>query len=308
MFFRKKTRKDRKPDPTKAPEKGSQHSQHLLEHGPGVYFSVPAKFLGSLQVIKSVSSLPENDRINVCREAIHRCINSSGIMKPLENKCKKYLLEYLADIPYIRVMDLRLNISVEGFATTTLNSSNLISNDPISKISFVTCGHKKTNEFIAYIAKDRLENRYCHVFQCGKNADRVIATMGQAFQFFNAKSQLPSPLPISSTRPKQQAEELCGIAALQAAPKLSEEERNHVDQEEISGRSASVFYSQGLDNTYGMDDSGGELVARFKKRSDMNACNKNSDENLYGEDQGAWSYIALDDDEIYETLADYITS
>lgn len=56
-------------------------------------------------------------------------------------------------------MDLRLNISVEGFATTTLNSSNLISNDPISKISFVTCGHKKTNEFIAYIAKDRLENR-----------------------------------------------------------------------------------------------------------------------------------------------------
>lgn len=43
---------------------------------------------------------------------------------------------------YIKEMDLKINMSVEGIATSSLDENEVISNDVITKISFAAGGEK----------------------------------------------------------------------------------------------------------------------------------------------------------------------
>ena len=77
-------------------------------------------------------------------------------------------------------MDLKLNISTDGIATSAIGSMQvlywawlvhchsstplnpclqIISNDPIGKISFAAGGEEKFYQYITYVAKDRRDNR-----------------------------------------------------------------------------------------------------------------------------------------------------
>ena len=56
--------------------------------------------------------------------------------------------------------------SSAGIATSDLGSNEIISNDDIKKISFAAGGSQNEYDFITYVAKDKRDNRYCHVFDC----------------------------------------------------------------------------------------------------------------------------------------------
>ena len=56
-------------------------------------------------------------------------------------------------------MELKLNISAKGIATTALQTNKVLAHDPIGKISFAGGGEEETYNWVTYVAKDRQENR-----------------------------------------------------------------------------------------------------------------------------------------------------
>ncbi|EGD74877.1 hypothetical protein PTSG_07105 [Salpingoeca rosetta] len=224
-MFKKKQTLVRRGNFMTAPEGGWLHDEQALAHGSGIYYSFPVKYVGSLQILESLRALSMEDKTNVCREAIYRCIDSSKVIKPIKRKKKKFMKQYLADAPYVKVMLLRLNVSTDGIATSAVDTPDIISNDPISKISFAAGGDGKAYNFITYVAKDRRDNRYCHVFDCGPLADDLLATLGQVFNILRKKRDggtMTAPPPLPANHPTAKNAHLCGVAALQAAPKIDE--------------------------------------------------------------------------------------
>lgn len=113
-------------------------------------------------------------------------------------------------------MDLKINMSVEGIATSSLDENEVISNDVITKISFAAGGEKgecvnptdiffmysgcnlrstdpsldHRYDFVTYVAKDKRENRYCHVFDCGILSDDVLSTIGECSDILCTNTQV----------------------------------------------------------------------------------------------------------------------
>jgi len=163
------------------PEEGWSHNTAALAVGNGVYYSFPVRYIGSIQVLESMRDLPMNDKSAVCWEAIARCCDAAALRKVKKRKVSKTVKKFLADTPYVKVMELKINLSVEGIATSDLASNEIISNDEIKKISFAAGGQQSEYDFVTYVAKDKRDNRYCHVFDCSILADDVLATIGQIF-------------------------------------------------------------------------------------------------------------------------------
>eukprot|EP00049_Salpingoeca_infusionum_P004482 m.79956 g.79956 ORF g.79956 m.79956 type:complete len:412 (+) comp12585_c1_seq1:477-1712(+) len=202
------------------PDGGWLHNERALGKR-GVYYTFPVKYVGSLQVLKSLSSLSISDKTLVAREAILRCIDVTKLVKPIKRKQKKMYAEYLAAAPYVSPMLLKLNISPQGIATSKMDSPDIVSNDPMKKISFATGGDDgRAYNFITYVAKDKRDNRYCHVFDCGAVSDDVLATLGQSFTILRTRPALP---------PNHPTMRLAGTAALQAAPKIQQQAPMYTD-------------------------------------------------------------------------------
>jgi len=163
------------------PDEGWSHNTAALAVGKGVYYSFPVRYIGSIQVIESLRTLSMDEKTAVCWEAIARCCDAANLRKPTKRKTSKLVKRFLADAPYIKEMDLKINMSVEGIATSSLDDNEIISNDTITKISFAAGGEKHEYDFVTYVAKDKRENRYCHVFDCGILSDDVLSTIGQIF-------------------------------------------------------------------------------------------------------------------------------
>eukprot|EP00035_Acanthoeca_spectabilis_P035282 m.33530 g.33530 ORF g.33530 m.33530 type:complete len:330 (-) comp7201_c0_seq1:118-1107(-) len=163
------------------PEGGWAHNTAALAVGKGVYYSFPVRYIGSIQVIESLRTLDMDQKTQVCWEAISRCCDHAQLRKVTKRKVPKHVKKFLADAPYIKEMDLKINMSVEGIATSSLDENEVISNDVITKISFAAGGEKGEYDFVTYVAKDKRENRYCHVFDCGILSDDVLSTIGQIF-------------------------------------------------------------------------------------------------------------------------------
>jgi len=175
-----------------APDDGWTHNTAALAVGQGVYYSFPVRYVGSIQVMESMRSLSMPDKTSVCWEAIARCCDAAGLRtkKQKKRKVSKVVQKFLADSPYVKVMELKINLSVEGIATSDLGSNEIISNDDIKKISFAAGGSQNEYDFITYVAKDKRDNRYCHVFDCSILADDVLATIGQIFNILTNSDQV----------------------------------------------------------------------------------------------------------------------
>lgn len=171
------------------PDEGWSHNTAALAVGKGVYYSFPVRYIGSIQMIQSLRTLNMKEKTEVCWEAIARCCDAAKLRKPTKRKPSKKVKSFLADAPYIKEMDLKINLSVEGIATSDLNNNEIISNDVISKISFAAGGEKNEYDFVTYVAKDKRDNRYCHVFDCGILSDDVLATIGQIFNILTNDPQ-----------------------------------------------------------------------------------------------------------------------
>lgn len=194
------------------PEGGWAHNSAALAVGKGVYYSFPVRYIGSIQVIESLRTLSMDEKTQVCWEAIARCCDHAQLRKVTKRKVPKHVKRFLADTPYIKEMDLKINMSVEGIATSSLDENEIISNDVITKISFAAGGEKSEYDFVTYVAKDKRENRYCHVFDCGILSDDVLSTIGQIFNILTKDDKTIKQL-------KKQKEEIA-VAPPPGAPQL----------------------------------------------------------------------------------------
>ncbi|XP_074389763.1 SHC-transforming protein 3 isoform X2 [Zonotrichia albicollis] len=143
--------------------RGWLHSSEKIL-GPGVTYIV--KYLGCIEVLRSMRSLDFNTRMQVAREAISRVCEAMPGAKRAFKKRK------------------------------------IIANHHMQSISFASGGDPDTSDYIAYVAKDPVNRRACHILECCDGlAQDVISTIGQAFELrFKQYLQCPSKTPTLSDR------------------------------------------------------------------------------------------------------------
>ncbi|NWT83405.1 SHC3 protein, partial [Lanius ludovicianus] len=181
--------------------KSSQGWLHSNEKilGPGVTYVV--KYLGCIEVLRSMRSLDFSTRMQVAREAISRVCEAMPGAKRAFKKRKppsKVLSSILgkSNLQFAG-MSIMLNISTSSLNLMNPDTKQIIANHHMQSISFASGGDPDTSDYIAYVAKDPVNRRACHILECCDGlAQDVISTIGQAFELrFKQYLQCPSKTP-----------------------------------------------------------------------------------------------------------------
>uniref|UniRef100_A0A8C9V9J1 SHC adaptor protein 3 n=1 Tax=Scleropages formosus TaxID=113540 RepID=A0A8C9V9J1_SCLFO len=186
------------------PSRGWLHSSEKIS-GPGVTYIV--KYLGCIEVLRSMRSLDFNTRSQITREAISMVCEAVPGTKGVFRKRKppaKALSSILgkSNLQFAG-MSINLNISTSSLNLMTPDSKQIIANHHMQSISFASGGDPDTTDYVAYVAKDPVNRRACHILECPDGlAQSVISTIGQAFDLrFQQYLQCPSSkLPMSHER------------------------------------------------------------------------------------------------------------
>ncbi|XP_005423626.1 SHC-transforming protein 3 [Geospiza fortis] len=183
--------------------RGWLHSSEKIL-GPGVTYIV--KYLGCIEVLRSMRSLDFSTRMQVAREAISRVCEAMPGAKRAFKKRKppsKVLSSILgkSNLQFAG-MSIMLNISTSSLNLMNPDTKQIIANHHMQSISFASGGDPDTSDYIAYVAKDPVNRRACHILECcGGLAQDVISTIGQAFELrFKQYLQCPSKTPTLSDR------------------------------------------------------------------------------------------------------------
>uniref|UniRef100_A0A3Q3M9C2 SHC adaptor protein 3 n=1 Tax=Mastacembelus armatus TaxID=205130 RepID=A0A3Q3M9C2_9TELE len=101
-------------------------------------------------------------------------------------------------------MSIHLNISTSSLNLMTPDCKQIIANHHMQSISFASGGDPDTTDYVAYVAKDPVNRRACHILECSDGlAQDVISTIGQAFDLrFQQYLQCPSSK-LSSTHDRR---------------------------------------------------------------------------------------------------------
>ncbi|KFZ54786.1 SHC-transforming protein 3, partial [Podiceps cristatus] len=93
-------------------------------------------------------------------------------------------------------MSIMLNISTTSLNLTTPDTKQIIANHHMQSISFASGGDPDTTDYVAYVAKDPVNRRACHILECCDGlAQDVISTIGQAFELrFKQYLRCPSKI------------------------------------------------------------------------------------------------------------------
>lgn len=164
------------------PQRGWLHSDNSLKEG-GVCYAV--KYVGCLQVLKSMRTLPYDLRQQVTREAILRCSEAAGYQLSRRKKAGKNIQKLLGEVPGMVNSGCAVNMTVSslGIKLTSIESGRVVANHDMQGISFASGGEKDCIDMIGYVAKDQVNGRACFVLDCGGGlAYDVINTLGQAFE------------------------------------------------------------------------------------------------------------------------------
>uniref|UniRef100_A0A3Q1J291 SHC adaptor protein 3 n=1 Tax=Anabas testudineus TaxID=64144 RepID=A0A3Q1J291_ANATE len=177
------------------PSRGWLHSSEKIS-GPGVTYIV--KYLGCIEVLRSMRSLDFTTRSQITREAISLVCEAvpgtKGALrkrkppsKALSNILGKSNLQFAG-------MSINLNISTSSLNLMTPDCKQIIANHHMQSISFASGGDPDTTDYVAYVAKDPVNRRACHILECSDGlAQDVISTIGQAFDLrFQQYLQCPS--------------------------------------------------------------------------------------------------------------------
>ncbi|XP_021386100.2 SHC-transforming protein 3 isoform X3 [Lonchura striata] len=183
--------------------RGWLHSSEKIL-GPGVTYIV--KYLGCIEVLRSMRSLDFSTRMQVAREAISRVCEAMPGAKRAFKKRKppsKVLSSILgkSNLQFAG-MSIMLNISTSSLNLMNPDTKQIIANHHMQSISFASGGDPDTSDYIAYVAKDPVNRRACHILECCDGlAQDVISTIGQAFELrFKQYMQCPSKTPTLSDR------------------------------------------------------------------------------------------------------------
>uniref|UniRef100_A0A3Q3ATM8 SHC adaptor protein 3 n=1 Tax=Kryptolebias marmoratus TaxID=37003 RepID=A0A3Q3ATM8_KRYMA len=165
-----------------------------LLHG----LSMNPKYLGCIEVLRSMRSLDFTTRSQITREAISLLCEAVPGTKGALRKRKppsKALSSILgkSNLQFAG-MSINLNISTSSLNLMTPDCKQIIANHHMQSISFASGGDPDTTDYVAYVAKDPVNRRACHILECPDGlAQDVISTIGQAFDLrFQQYLQCPS--------------------------------------------------------------------------------------------------------------------
>ncbi|XP_077615460.1 SHC-transforming protein 3, partial [Crocuta crocuta] len=179
------------------PPRAPHASDQVL--GAGVTYVV--KYLGCIEVLRSMRSLDFSTRTQITREAISRVCEAVPGAKGAFRKRKppsKMLSSILGkrNLQFAG-MSISLTISTASLNLRTPDSKQIIANHHMQSISFASGGDPDTTDYVAYVAKDPVNRRACHILECCDGlAQDVIGSIGQAFELrFKQYLQCPSKVP-----------------------------------------------------------------------------------------------------------------
>jgi len=169
------------------PSTGWLHDDSNIINGDGVFYAV--KYIGSIPMGMSMSQMNFDQRTDVTREAITRCCEAEGLFPPTQRQAGGIVQQALPQhIGPIRASDqgplnVKLFISIKGLTIVHIESDQPVGMHIMPSISFATGGgNPEDAQVIGYVAKDELNARNVYVFDCGGQAEDIIATMGQGFE------------------------------------------------------------------------------------------------------------------------------
>ncbi|XP_032926747.1 SHC-transforming protein 4 isoform X2 [Catharus ustulatus] len=224
----------------------STHSQE-----PGTTYSV--RYMGCIEVLQSMRSLDFGTRTQVTREAISRlCEAVSGTNGAI--KKRKPPVKLLSSVLgksnlQFSGMNIKLTISTNSLTLINADTQQIIANHHMQSISFASGGDPDTTDYVAYVAKDPVNQRACHILECPNGmAQEVINTIGQAFELrFRQYLKNPSSLVTSNESEATNANGSAGN---------SQEREDHEYYNEIPGKEPPT---------------GGVLDMRMKGQTDQRA-------------------------------------
>ncbi|OCT69588.1 hypothetical protein XELAEV_18040900mg [Xenopus laevis] len=157
--------------------------------GPGVPYLV--------RVLQSMRALDFNTRTQVTREAISLVCDAvpgaKGAMRRRKT-CGRSLNSILgkSNLKFAG-MPITLTVSTSSLNLMASDCKQIIANHHMQSISFASGGDPDTAEYVAYVAKDPVNQRACHILECPEGlAQDVISTIGQAFEL-RFKQYLKNP-------------------------------------------------------------------------------------------------------------------
>lgn len=190
-------------EPLPRPPRGAPHASDQVL-GAGVTYVV--KYLGCIEVLRSMRSLDFSTRTQITREAISRvCEAVPGARGALKKrKPPSKMLSSILGKSNLQFagMSISLTISTASLNLRTPDSKQIIANHHMQSISFASGGDPDTTDYVAYVAKDPVNRRACHILECCDGlAQDVIGSIGQAFELrFKQYLQCPSKIPALQDR------------------------------------------------------------------------------------------------------------
>ncbi|XP_051484672.1 SHC-transforming protein 4 isoform X3 [Apus apus] len=169
---------------------------------PGTTYGL--RYMGCIEVLQSMRSLDFGTRTQVTREAISRlCEAVSGTNGAI--KKRKPPVKFLSSVLgksnlQFSGMNVKLTISTSSLTLVNVDTQQIIANHHMQSISFASGGDPDTTDYVAYVAKDPVNQRACHILECPNGmAQEVINTIGQAFELrFKQYLKNPSSLVTSN--------------------------------------------------------------------------------------------------------------
>ncbi|KAM5245181.1 SHC-transforming protein 4 isoform 3-T6 [Hipposideros larvatus] len=179
------------------PTPGSRQDRQFLQHLLGIGMSYYVRYMGCIEVLQSMRSLDFGMRTQVTREAISRLCEAvpgaNGAVKKRKPPVK-FLSSVLgkSNLQFSGV-NIKLTISTCSLTLMNLDNQQIIANHHMQSISFASGGDPDTTDYVAYVAKDPVNQRACHILECRNGmAQDVISTIGQAFEL-RFKQYLKNP-------------------------------------------------------------------------------------------------------------------
>uniref|UniRef100_A0A3P8URB7 SHC-transforming protein 1 n=1 Tax=Cynoglossus semilaevis TaxID=244447 RepID=A0A3P8URB7_CYNSE len=176
------------------PTRGWLHLDNVVSTS-GVSYTV--RYMGCVEVLQSMRALDFNTRTQVTREAISVVCEAVPGAKGAQRRRKpstRCLTSILgkSNLQFAG-MTISLTISTSSLNLLASDCKQIIANHHMQSISFASGGDPDTAEYVAYVAKDPVNQRACHILECSEGlAQEVISTIGQAFEL-RFKQYLKNP-------------------------------------------------------------------------------------------------------------------
>uniref|UniRef100_A0A3Q2G7U2 SHC-transforming protein 1 n=1 Tax=Cyprinodon variegatus TaxID=28743 RepID=A0A3Q2G7U2_CYPVA len=175
------------------PTRGWLHSDNVVST-TGVSYTV--RYMGCVEVLQSMRALDFSTRTQVTREAIAVvCEAVPGAKGARRRKPASRCLTSILGKSNLQFagMTISLTISTSSLNLLASDCKQIIANHHMQSISFASGGDPDTAEYVAYVAKDPVNQRACHILECSEGlAQEVISTIGQAFEL-RFKQYLKNP-------------------------------------------------------------------------------------------------------------------